>query len=321
MAEPAHRAYSKAEISILNAFGGRNIVAIGESGHGKSSLLNRLLSRAAAELKVFVESDNPESETKQTVGCPGYLCGDRSRRIVVIDTPGINDSRGFDARNMEEMAEYLRGLSGGLHAVILVLNVHNSRFDGNMQKVIRILTTIFPTEAFWRNVCIVYTKSFDSCIAAGQINRDEKRQLFGAHVQDLLRKCGVAAAVNTMSFFVDSHDFASQNTREELDLFNGWLVTREPVTTADVQPGRIEVRETEKRVREVFAADQVSIKSKLAGGFPRLFGAMNHRIVKDGTKVTLVEEEREKITSQGQFGENTTYGDWRELRRWEEHRK
>eukprot|EP00047_Mylnosiga_fluctuans_P020867 m.97265 g.97265 ORF g.97265 m.97265 type:complete len:316 (+) comp8659_c0_seq3:314-1261(+) len=308
MAEPAHRAYSKAEISILNAFGGRNIVAIGESGHGKSSLLNRLLSRAAAELKVFVESDNPESETKQTVGCPGYFCGDRSLRIVAIDTPGLNDSAGFDARNMEGMAEYLRGLSGGLHGLLLVVSALNPRFDANLQRVIRILLTGFPAGSFWSNVCVVFTKSFDTCIAAGQINTSTLRGQLTSQIRELARSNGAAASVNIETFFIDSRDYSSANTNRELALLKGWLAAKSPITKPVATPV-VQTRTTESRRRDVASAPR--FKGQWVGSWGHIFGVK--KTVHAGTTVTWVEEVRDVITHTTAAGSNVSYGEWRQV--------
>ncbi|BFU21958.1 AIG1 family/50S ribosome-binding GTPase, putative [Entamoeba histolytica] len=60
------------------------LLILGSTGDGKSTLGNFILKK-----NVFKESNEPKSETKQTLGSYGE--GDR-KDVFVIDTPGLQDS-------------------------------------------------------------------------------------------------------------------------------------------------------------------------------------------------------------------------------------
>jgi len=53
--------------------------------------------------QIFPVSDDPESETKETKG--EYGDGENSN-IFVIDTPGLQDTKGSDKEHLTQMVNY-----------------------------------------------------------------------------------------------------------------------------------------------------------------------------------------------------------------------
>lgn len=85
----------------------KKILVIGSTGTGKSALCNRIItpSYALTCLDVFRASDDVYSETKDTVGQKGIW---DNMEVMVIDTPGMNDSDGEEAQHIQNMIAYLK---------------------------------------------------------------------------------------------------------------------------------------------------------------------------------------------------------------------
>jgi len=74
-------------------------VAIGVSGHGKSSTANSLVGH-----KAFKTSSSLKSETSEVTGVLARWRGMQGEEpIIVIDTPGFGDSEGRDAQHIARM--------------------------------------------------------------------------------------------------------------------------------------------------------------------------------------------------------------------------
>ena len=53
----------------------------------------------------FTISDNPESETKNTIGALG-----ENNNVYIIDTPGLQDSHGTDLEHLIQMVDYIKSI-------------------------------------------------------------------------------------------------------------------------------------------------------------------------------------------------------------------
>lgn len=70
----------------------------------------------------FEESDDILSETKETIGREGTWNG---MKVFVIDTPGMNDSDGVEAKHLIAMIDYLK-----VCLIIFILAHHSSNSSG-----------------------------------------------------------------------------------------------------------------------------------------------------------------------------------------------
>lgn len=124
----------------------KNILLIGETGTGKSSLGNFILGE-----DYFVVSNEPNSCTNKIVGRKSKL----DENIFVIDTPGYNDTKGSDRKNFEDVLEYFcKGKK--LEFVLLTLNFQSPRFPFSCQNFIKFLCNVFPKN-FCKHIGIVFT--------------------------------------------------------------------------------------------------------------------------------------------------------------------
>ena len=124
----------------------KNILLIGETGTGKSSLGNFILGE-----DVFIVSSDPNSCTNKIVGRNSKI----DKNIFVIDTPGYNDTKGSDRKNFKDVLEYFCKKKK-LELVLLTLNYQSARFPFSCQNFIKFLCNAFPKN-FCYHFGIVFT--------------------------------------------------------------------------------------------------------------------------------------------------------------------
>merc|ERR1711950_11453 len=107
------------------------MVGLGNTGHGKSTVLNRLCGDISkyGDSGPFEAKDSDQSVTQQLKHEERTINNVQS---VVVDTPGYKDSKNRDNLHFNNLESYLYG-SGGVDAFLLVANGTNIRFDGNFQ--------------------------------------------------------------------------------------------------------------------------------------------------------------------------------------------
>ena len=123
-----------------------NIVLIGETGNGKSSLGNFILGSSEFEV-----SEDPDSCTKDTIQKISKL----DPEVGVVDTPGLQDSNGEDKQNYDKMLKIFEEIKH-LHFIVVVLNFNNTRLTSSIQFMLKFLCSVFPKN-FSLHVGIVFT--------------------------------------------------------------------------------------------------------------------------------------------------------------------
>ena len=135
------------------------ILFLGKTGVGKSTLANFI---AGYDEKVFKESNSDSSCTK-TVSCIPAKEGSKYENVVLIDTPGLLDSDGQDQENVEKITKTLKEIHGdGIKAILLLVNVNDTRIDDADKKSLCIYCKMFPIPDFFEHIALVFTKTYES---------------------------------------------------------------------------------------------------------------------------------------------------------------
>jgi len=100
--------------------------ALGKTGDGKSSLLNSML--CLQDTNRFEEKADTRSVTTRVATRTGLWLGSGDK-CMVLDTPGLCDSENRDVYQVPQIAEFIKNLSSGLNAFLLVFKVMNLRCD------------------------------------------------------------------------------------------------------------------------------------------------------------------------------------------------
>jgi GTP-binding protein EngB required for normal cell division len=127
-----------------------SIITLGETGTGKSSFCNALFKSPKCQIG--------EDLNSQTDKIAGNMGDDLYSDIFIIDTPGLNDSKGKEAdkENVIKMNSYIRE-NQRIKGIIILLKFTDNRLTGSIKNSIKIFSDLFPINNFWSHVVIVFS--------------------------------------------------------------------------------------------------------------------------------------------------------------------
>jgi len=192
---------------------------------GKSAVANGYLQKSA-----FQSSDEPNSCTLETSSAENTV---NNIKRIVIDTQGLDDSKGLDDPHLTQMVQFLRNWNNGLHAIGIVINGQNPRLDMGTRKLIHILHNFFNNNNIWNSTFIVFTRWYKSVMTDEQ--KIAKRH-YVDEARKVIQECIGSDSINIPLpyFFVDAKpDFNSfdMETKDEFTAMNVFAVGKEPIST------------------------------------------------------------------------------------------
>eukprot|EP01084_Bolivina_argentea_P198879 340418_1 len=162
-------------------------IFIGKTGHGKSTLINRLTGDTSedADNGPCVTSDSAES-------CTQSLQKVNHNNLCVIDCPGWADSGGADRQHTNSLCAFLKGC-GGINAFILVRNAQEIRFDTDFKEKLLHLQYTFG-DGFWKHLVVVLTH-VDKGIAERKFKKGDKAKEMQQQIAKLCNDVNIKVPV------------------------------------------------------------------------------------------------------------------------------
>ena len=122
------------------------IVIIGQTGVGKSSLVNGIIGKKVADI-----GSTLDSKTKK-VAC--YDKSENEVKLIVCDTPGLQDGAKRDSVYIKDIKDTCKNIDLIMFAIRM--DVYRFNHDSGDYKTMKILTEAFGQE-FWRHAMFVLT--------------------------------------------------------------------------------------------------------------------------------------------------------------------
>lgn len=199
-----------------------NLILIGETGTGKSSFGNFALGIENG----FEVSDDPESCTKDTIRKISQI----DPEISIVDTPGLQDSKGRDRIHYEKMLKIIKQMES-LHFILIVLNFTCPRLTSSLKYMIKFLCNVFPKN-FAHHIGIVFTHydhDYQMKINKNKSDPREKRKKLIKETMELISQTtNEELFLGPPVYYLDSY-IDDNNSKEELNRLIAFAKTLKPI--------------------------------------------------------------------------------------------
>ena len=218
-----------------------SFVLYGITGSGKSTFGNIFLDKNNA----FKESANFESETSETIGKTGEFEG---QKVYVIDSPGLEDSRGQDTKQLCQMTTFIKSVTA-VQAFVVIIDFNIKRFDEGHIRLFKLMAQMYPGKKWYHHIAIVWSNYASDLSERMKNQKDNKRKQILEQIKSKIVPNLTEEEMNAIpQKFIDSIEAKEKENKESRDQIRdliAWIAQLEPLfkTCGEIQDVDKDIKE------------------------------------------------------------------------------
>lgn len=266
------------------------VLVLGDTGAGKSSVLNALLGTDH-----FESSSSSLACTKEPSSFSQVI--DNEKTLVGIDSEGFNDGTSITEFQIEKLGKFLRNWTTGINLIAVVIQFQKCRFSQGIMDVVQFVYNAFQNPELLSHICIIFTHSPKKC------NKEEKIANYNVAAKQYLTSIsGVNDIPDIPMFFVQTRKKERQDVADELQKIRQLIFSKSVLWTKEVHDALFGYKE------EIETQNHVSL------GFVTVGNMKKQKFIDRQRKVTIPNNGSAKNYSEWQTIRGPYYEDVEEER-------